>query len=264
MKKSVKVLVILGSILICIGLIVVISVGFANGWSFATIKWENEVYESQRNTKITDIVLEFSGDALTIEPYDGETVQVVYPKSDLITTEFKLVDEKLKITSTVNWYVGFMWFNRIPTTKVYIPEKLTLNYNIEVNAGALTIDEGLKYGNFKLQLNAGAINAKDITCSEFNIDMNAGAVSIDKLACVKFTANISAGAFETKSLKSDTIKFNLSAGSANVKIADKKSDYVIKTHVSAGSCNITDQSAISYKTLVVDVSAGSVNVFFDE
>ena len=260
MNKTVKISLIVGSILICIGLIVVLAVGFTSGWNFATA-WEYRVYETGED--IFEIDLEFSAGALKVEFYDGDTIKVEYHESREFTTKFTLSGRTLRIATTqVRWYSSFMWFNKIPETKMYIPQNMQLGLKMQVNAGSVNFGAGT-FDDVDIKINAGAISMSDVNCSSFKVDMNAGAVNVSQIVSSSFRADVSAGSLHVKSLKCDDIGLDLSAGSAKLNIVGKKSDYTIRTDVSAGSCNVSSQSGGS-KRLTVDVSAGSVTINFDE
>ena len=260
--KGVKAALITGSILICIGIIVVVAVGFSSGWNFAKTKWDSAVYESQLGTEISAIDLEFSAGSLKVEFYDGDVIRVEYPESKRVTTEFKVTGQTLKISTVVHWHMQFLWFNKIPETKMFIPQNMQLKFNVEINAGAIELGTGA-FDNISIEMNAGAINMGSVNCNTFDLKMSAGAVNVSQIVSNKFKADISAGALNVKGLQCDNIDLDLSAGSAKLGIVGKKSDYTILTDVSAGSCNVSSQTGGS-KRLNIDVSAGSVNISFEE
>lgn len=253
--------IIAGAVIVGIGIAILLVTGFATGWKFGdSANWEMKTYEC--DTHVDDIKLDFSADSLTVQFYDGDKIKVEYPESKRVTMQFNVAAQTLKISSVVRFHVNFLWFNKIPTTKMYIPRDWKLNYNIEVNAGALYFSDGGSYGNVKIRLSAGAIDLTNVTCSDFKLDMSAGAINIGNLTCNKFVSDISAGSLNVKGLQCGDIDLDLSAGSAKIKVVGYKYDYTILTNISAGSCNVGSQSG-GNKRLTVDVSAGSVTVDFD-
>ena len=261
MSKTVKVLIITGAVLVCIGIIVVLAIGFTNGWQFSTAKAEYKTYETEMGAEITDIDLDFSAGTLKVEFYDGEVIKVEYPENKQFTTQFKLTNHTLKISNVIHWHVRFLWFNKIPETRVYIPRDLTLGCKMNVSAGVVSFTSG-SFANLDIDISAGSITMDNVTCNNFDLEMSAGSVNVSQVRCNMFSADLSAGSLHVKRLECDDIDVDLSAGSATLNIAGSKSDYTIRTDVSAGSCNVGSQSGGS-KRLTVDISAGSVSINFD-
>lgn len=261
MNKTIKVTLIVGSILVGIGLIVVLIAGFASGWSFVSYNWKTKVYTSP-NMEITDIDVDFDAGILEIDFYDGAVVKVEYPESEQITTECSVTGQTLSITSVIRWHVQFGRFNQIPTTKVYIPREMQPVLRLRVDAGMVTVKEG-SYKNIELNMNAGTLNMDSVNCNNFKVKMNAGLMNLSKIESSVFSANLSAGTLNVTHLKCGNVGVRLSAGSANVGIAGAKADYSITTDVTAGSCNVKNQYGITSKVLRVEVSAGSAKITFD-
>lgn len=266
MNKTVKVTLIVGAVLICIGLITVIVAGIVGGWNFESVQWETKSFTTEIEDDLTDIELEFSAGELKVEFYNGDVIQVQYPHSQAFTTKCSVSGSTLHIETTkLHWYTSFTWIHKIPETKIYIPEHLQLRLNLTVNAGAVSIGAGT-YKAIDVELNAGAVYMYNITCmGNFDVELNAGAMKISRVECLgKFTVDVSAGALDVANgVLGDDIKLNLSAGSVNINIDGEQADYTIITHVSAGSCNLASRSGGS-KRLTVDVSAGSATVNFSK
>ena len=263
MSKTVKATLIAGAIILCIGIVAVLVAGISNGWNFDTLKWEEKSYECEQSADITDIDLRFDAGKLKIEFYDGETIKVEYSENERLTYDVEVVNRTLSISADFHWHLQFLWFNRFPETKVYIPKDMSLGLKMEINAGAITVSDGT-FNDVDVKINAGVISMNNLNCNSFNLQLNAGAVNIAHLTSQKnFVADINAGALDITRLVCDDISLDLSAGAANLTIAGKKSDYTIRTEVSAGSCNVRSQSGGS-KRLDVDVSAGSANINFAE
>ena len=241
----------------------VIIVGI-NGWEIVTkVNWESKTYECYDT--ITDIDLEFSAGQLQIERYDGDTIKAEYSYCDKFTTEFSVTGTRLSIhTTSLRWFNTFLWFNKIPTTTLYIPNGLAPNLDVEVNAGHVTISQGA-YGNVHVELNAGAIMVDEMQCSNCSIEVNAGALSVKALSCSKLISNVSAGSLNVNGLTCDIILLEVSAGSANLTVLGNKEDYTIVREVSAGSCNVSNQvgKCDPFKHISVEVSAGSANILFE-
>lgn len=261
MKGTVKAIIV-GAIICGVGLCLILLALGLNDWNLEfNMDWETKVYESE--TTVTDIDLDFAAGQLIVEPYDGDVVKVEYPESSRYTITCELVGTKLSIsTAKLKWYNSFMWFNKIPSTKVYIPRSQVLNFDIEVSAGQVTLNDG-SYGNIDIELNAGAISFKDVHCLECNVEVNAGTLNVDKLSCDKFSSDVSAGNLTAKELTCDLITIEMSAGNTTITVVGDKSEYEINASVSAGNCNVRNQKGTDpNKKINVDVSAGNATVNF--
>ena len=262
MSKTVKITLITGAIILCVGLLTVLTIGFAYGWDITKSQWESKSYESGENEQISNIDLSFSAGKLKIEFYDGDTIKVDYAENKYVTTKFKVTNETLKISSTIRWHLHFLSFNDMPETKVSIPQSMQLGLKLQINAGTVSVGEGT-FNDINIEMSAGTISMSNVTCNKFDLNMSAGMMNISKIVSDSFNADLSAGTLKVTGLKCDDIDLDLSAGTIKLGIVGKKSDYTIKADVSAGSCNVGNLHGGS-KRLSVDVSAGSVNITFDE
>ena len=263
MNSTVVKTIIAGAIIMGIGLGILILAGALNGWNFTVnADWEKQKYEYSET--VTDVDIDFSAGSLQLEFFDGEQIEVEYYTCDKFTTEFNVVDGTLHVsTSSVRWYHSFLWFHKIPETKMYIPRSWQLNFDVVINAGAVTFGEGGNYGDVKVELNAGSITMLNVNCQVCSLEVNAGAMDLTGLTCNKLTCEVNAGAVNVQQLKCNSIGIEVSAGSANVGIAGQKSEYTIKVRKSAGSCNVTNQTGTdASKSIDIGVSAGSANVTF--
>ena len=262
MNKTIKVTLIVGAVLVGIGLIVFLIGGIASSWNFGSTNWESKVYESESDAEITDIDLDFSAGTLEVQFYDGDVVKVEYGESEQITTECKVVNKTLNITSIVHWHVQFLWFNKIPETKVYIPKNMQLGLKLNVEAGVIRIKEG-SFTNVDIKMDAGTLTIDNVKCHNFVVNMDAGTMKLSKVESDKFSARLDAGTLNVTRLQCDDIDLELSAGTVKIGVVGNKSDYTIKTDVSAGSCNVKNQSGTTSKILKVGVSAGTAKITFD-
>ena len=256
--------IIAGAVIFGVGLgFILLAVGL-NGWDFpAKVDWEPKTYEYDGD--IRDIYIDFSAGQLEIKKYDGDTIKVEYSHSERFTTDCKVLGTRLQIsTSSVRWFNSFMWFNTIPKTTLYIPANQTVNMNVEVNAGQVTVSEG-NYGDVFVELNAGTLDVYDMQCLDCEMVVNAGTLNVRSISCSKFSGNLSAGALNVSGLDCNNIKVTVSAGTANLTILGDKEDYTIVASVSAGRCNVHNQIGREdpVKHIKIDVSAGTANIRFD-
>ena len=241
----------------------VILLGVITDWALTfSVDWEEHKFEC--SDTISDIDIEFSAGTLQIEFYDGKQIEVEYYSCNRFTTNFTATNGTLRMsTSPTRWNNVFLWFNKIPETKMYIPRSWQVNFDVVINAGAVTFAEGGNYGNISIELNAGAISMRKVNCLDCNLEVNAGSMNLSDLYCNKLTCEVNAGAAEVNGLKCDDISIEVSAGAANIGIIGQKSQYTIRVDKSAGSCNVTNQIGTdANKVINIDVSAGAANVTF--
>ena len=261
MSKAVKIPLIVGAIMIGVGIIIVLAVGFSSGWNYKAANWEEKVYQCEESNNINELDIDFPAGALKVEFYDGEKIKVEYSESEQITTEFKVTDGKLKISSIVHWHVQFLWFNKIPETRIYIPQNMILGLNMDIDAGTVKVGDGA-FANIYIKMSAGTLDMNNVLCNSFDLNMSAGTLKISQIQCGTFKSDLSAGKLSVDSLNCGDIDVDISAGNVTLNVAGNKSDYTIRTNVSAGKCNVSNQSG-GDKKLTVDVSAGKVTVNFD-
>lgn len=259
--KSVVKAIIAGSVIICIGVVVIlVAVGISDGKLSFNTQWEKQEYECVYDIDVLKV--DFKAGTLNIQFYNGDNVKVRYYESDIFTTNCSVSGNKLTVqTDKIAWKPA-LWFGNIPTTTLFIPKRMSVDLQLDVAAGSVTVEDGY-LSNVDINISAGAIEIKNVHCDKFDIEMSAGSTTIQSLVCNTFVSEISAGSVNVARLTSDKIYVDLSAGSTNISVVGDKADYKIRTDVSAGRCNLSDQAGnYSYKTITVDVSAGSVNIKF--
>lgn len=263
MSKTLKGTLIAGAVLICLGLVLVLAIGFSSGWDVTDSQWEKKEYVTTKGTTISDIDLNLTAGRLNIEFYRGSVIKVEYSENKNVTTQCEVEGQTLKIQSIIHWHVQFLWFNKIPETTVYIPRDTQLNLKLQMDAGTVSVGEG-QFNNVNIKMEAGVLSFADTNCNNFDLNMNAGTMKVSKIQCSVFKVDINAGTLNVAGLQSHDITLDLSAGTAKLGVIGKKSEYNIRAEVSAGSCNVRNQNGTTLKTISIDVSAGSANLSFDD
>ena len=282
MKKSTKTSIITGIIIVVIGVVVLLCALGMSGWNFKEVnEWQENFYYS--NASVSKLNVKVNAGKVVIKHSETDEIQVRYQFNDKYQPQFSENSGVLSIeTAHKKWYEFNWWFNDAPLIEIHVPQNLTPEIDLELNAGTVQLGDGNWGKLIDVELNAGAITIGNVSVDELYLDVNAGAIDVQKIQCQKITCSISAGAFsakeiicdafecdisaggvEVKTLDSRSIKVDVSAGSAELWLVGAKSDYNVSVDKSAGSCNISSQtSASASRTLTIDISAGSVEIGF--
>lgn len=266
MKPIVKGLI-AGLIIILIGVIILIAALGMNGWKFAGlgIQFETRTFTAEQDN--TAVSLDVDAGVTDVVFYEGDKIKVDYPYADEYQTNFVEENGKLTISAQKN-FKNFMFFNKIPATKIYLPQDIVFSVTLDVDAGTASLASGT-YGDVLIKLDAGTVKLGDVVCKNFESHVNAGTFNASSIVCDKMEGTVDAGTFKISNLVSPQIKVDVDAGTATLNVSGERAEYDVITRVSVGTCKINGQkvgsfsdSAAKEKRLQVDVDAGTININF--
>lgn len=258
--KGWKIFLGIGISVVLIGIIVFIIGLWLNGWKF-TVEYETKTYNSVG--EVAKLDLNLSAGEMSVEFYDGDTVEVTYPDSFQFGYAVSEEDGELTLSHRGG---TFIWFglNKIPPITVKIPNGKVVDLECSLSAGKARIADG-EFKNFRLSLSAGTTTVGKIKCGSCDVKLSAGSVHMSGAECGTFSVKLSAGSVSAERVKSDKIGCKLSAGSVSLGVIGEESAYSVSVDKSAGSCNLHPRTGTDAgKTIDVDLSVGSVNIGFTD
>lgn len=263
MKGFVK-CIIAGAVILGIGIAVLIVALAVNGWkfdwSFRNENFEMKSYEAQEDN--SQLNLDFQAGQIEILFYEGEKIKIDFPENNRYTctvTEsdgaLTAVSHKLYFFDCIGWGVNF------PKTTVYIPQDRVISLNLELNAGSVTIADGI-FRNLTVRLNAGEIKFGSVTADLLNAEVNAGTLNFENIDCPKTEFKLNAGSANVTRLNSSDINVKVNAGGIKLYITGAEQDYTVSIERNAGSCNIENRVGVGNKNITGKVNAGGIEIYF--
>ena len=250
--------IIAGIVLIVLGVAILLATLALNDWSVGT-KYEIETFTAISDNNFVE--LDIGACALKTEFYDGDKIQITYPKGSNIKTDIDEYNGKLIFESKIKWYAHVFNKPSVPETVVKLPKDKVLDLAIGLGAGTIKLADGA-YGKVIIDLGAGTLDAQNLECGTLICDISAGSAKFKNVTCSTLDCDVSAGKLNISSLTCPKINVDVSAGEINLGVNGVKSEYTVRVDVSAGSCNLSNQKGNTDKKIEVDCSAGSVTVNF--
>ncbi len=299
MKKSLRVLLIIGLILTLVGGVVFV-VGFAStGWNYKELS--NTQVETLRYTEATEnpltaLTLDFEDSDITVV-FDetAESVIVDYPQlqdkkgknlSEVTVTE---TEGGLTLTEKVSdWQLG-MWDLTNPKVFVTLPTTRVYTLAITTDTGDVTITGAGQTTGVTITTDTGDVKITDIVCENaMTLNSDNGNILLENITAktltvdtdnddVRLYGNIVAehieiqtdnGDITTKNgvLDGKTLSVISDNGDVKLKLAGKQTDYAVLVETDNGKSNLSPTLTASpnARNLKITTSNGDIHVTFAE
>lgn len=239
MTKTSKILMIIATILICVGLTMFLLVMMKYNWDFtklSTVEYETNVYVLEEDfdnilidTDNTDIMFVLSeDDKCKVECYEEKKI-----KHDVNiennTMSIKAVNEKSFLD-----YIAINYGS--PKITVYLPETEYGTLSIDESTGNIELPKDFRFTNVDLELSTGDVRIFSSVSELIKVEASTGNISI---------SNTSSG----------DIDLSVSTGTININNVICEGE--IKTNVSTGAVNVTDVECDSFDS---NGSTGDANL----
>ncbi|MCR5640331.1 MAG: DUF4097 domain-containing protein [Lachnospiraceae bacterium] len=136
----------------------------------------------------------------------GDSYEVHYVLPERLVPAVKVEGDTLRITSpsNIDWNVGLQLFEDV-------------DYGV-----VITVPEGTKLGDVKLNIDAGDTTVNDISAESLTVDTDAGDVNVEKTTTTTLHADTNAGDVEFTAVTSDRVEAKSDAGEIKVERLDAK------------------------------------------
>ncbi|BBF41884.1 conserved domain protein [Lachnospiraceae bacterium KM106-2] len=285
MRLFQKIITILGTLLVIIGIVIVVVAVSCGGHlleqeednkNFTTVSME----DLESTNKISSIRVDGESDKVQFEY--GDEFKVVADKVD--KDKFKVANENGTLvvedkTRNGHKFLGmditffnFHFNNKAAKIVITIPKDFVSDTTeIHLNAGEVS-GESLQTNHLILKLNAGSIDLDQLVVKEDGkITVNGGSIDMDDFNGNNMDIALNAGSVEVSGKFSGNNRVECNAGSAELNVNGSYDDYYFKYDVSAGNVEIDGESyhkdgkinSDKKDGFDLDCSVGSIDVDFD-
>lgn len=287
MNKLLKVVLIIASISISLGIIICIAVGAATSWSFFRGDWrgfgfdnaELETVNMDFTDKIGDIKkLELYADIGDVKIVSGDTLSI--KGEDILKSTMRKTGVKgstLFISQEYNNFNGFHFFglnvrgHYEPTITITIPNNMIFeSAYIEAGLGNWTISD-LKAQNCNLSLGAGNISLDKLSGEKLTVDGGLGDIVMNDINITSADFNLGAGEVDVAGIIAGNIDVDCGLGSINFDLTGATADdYDFDIDQGLGDVSINGNHVGDYSTnkgtyrFNVDGGAGDVSINIEE
>lgn len=206
--------------------------------------------------------LVIDADAFSIEVVreNREDILAEYSTSGIgwRTVDVSLDNSGGTVTLRSNYSMRFSIMNFGSRMTLHIPETFTGDMEVKLQAGSIRFDGKQTYGDVNMDIQAGTLQAGDMTAKKIKAEISAGAFKADSLTTEELEVSVGGGSTDLRGLTGKT-KLDVGAGSARLDF--EKVTGAIDADVSAGSAviHLPENSAV---TLDLQASMGSVSQGF--
>lgn len=179
-------------------------------------------------------------------------------------TNVKQEKNEIKFNNKLH-ILGFIfdWYDD-NTIDVYLNSSTSYDFNFELDAGKLTINDSINFERINADIDAGEVNLGTLTVeNSTKLNLDAGEIKIMKLETKKLDIDIDAGRAKLDLVDCANINVDIDAGELNMKLVGSIEDYTIDTDVDFGSCNVKDRTG-GEKNIKVNIDAGKVIIDFQD
>ncbi len=258
MRKTTKILLIVGTSLIILGSIIFVIIGFYVNWDLSKVgtrKFETNTYDVSEefknisiNTETADIIFEVSTDNKT---------QVVCYEEEHMKHQVSVEEGELKVNlvDTRKWYehIGFVFTS--PKITVYIPQGEYGNLAITSDTGDVKITKNFKFAGIIVLGDTGNVTNYASSTGLVKVTTDTGDIYIENISAGSLDLTVSTGKVNVLDVNCEgDVKIDESTGKAYL------TNVVCKNVISSGSTgDITLMNAIASEMFSIKRSTGDVN-----
>jgi len=219
MTKTVKLLIIIASAAVILGLIL----GAAGFFIFGIDREPLEEFNKSYDAAITGIYIDVDIADVRIYKTEGDKIEVAYYDNDnnYFTLEERDSELHIKRKSPLYWFGSLNWFGSgiKYELEIGIPESFYGTLWIESDVGDIKVTE-LTLTDCKLSSSTGNIDCESVICSEsFSASVSTGKISITSVTAKTITAKSNTGNINGKSIICSE-RFNASLNTGSISITD--------------------------------------------
>lgn len=259
MSLTTKLMLIIASLLVVIGIIVFCSVMTKLGWDFkklSTVKYETNVYEFTDEFKSINIKSDTGG--IVFSPSEDGKCKVECYEEENARHSVSIIGGVLTLkqikTGSVLDYVGINF--DCPKIKIYLPKADYDSLGVDTSTGDIEIPKDFEFMSVDISLSTGDVSLKANIQDSVKIKSNSGDISVE---------NINAGSVDL-SVNTGRVKVSgvICGGDFSVKVSTGKSylyNIKCKNFLSEGSTgDVALEGVIAQERLSINRSTGDVGL----
>lgn len=261
MKKSYKVLLITGAILLVLGVAIAFAVIAKNGFQMEkfgnTLEREKKTYNVTEKVTAIDVsavfddvkIITTSGD-FKVEFYDCEKAPCTVGNDDGTL--------KIKQENNKEWfdYIGFSFGKDDEDIRIYVPSDYGKISEMAISSvsGDVVIDSCQKLKKLALTTVSGEIEVKNTDAEKLSVSTVSGDIELGEMSCDKVTLSTTSGDIEAEKFTFDTLKGETVSGDIGL---DEVSGKKITFSTTSGE---VEADVLTSETLNIESISGDVKL----
>lgn len=252
MKKGLKILIIVATLLVIVGFGLFITVLAVNDFDFSKLNTENyvtETYDISEDFNNIEINIETSSVNFVVS--EDENTKVTCSETDKLTYNVGVTNNTLTISSVDNrrWYNSFGFFTiRKEAMTIYLPKDTYNALTIKNEVGSIMIPKNFTFEEVDIKCSVGSVSFYAKVNNGNNIELETGNVKLENVNANNISLKTATGkhtltnvnATKTISIKSDTGIITLTAvRSENLRASTDTGRVKLVDVISTNTWNIT-------------------------
>ncbi len=238
MKKSIKIWLIIATVLVLIGIVIsFISLGLLN-FDFRKL----DTHEYERNTyninqSFENILIDSYESDIKFLPSKDETPRIECVEEDNLKYSVTVEENTLKISVSDNrkWtdYIGISTWNT--DMLIYLPHSSYKNLSIKTNTGDVEIPSYLEFENVKIKGTTADVELSAKVANDIEITATTGEVTIENTKSKNLKINVDTGDIELDNFDAENISITTTTGDIEGRLLSEK---IFITETSTGDIDV--------------------------
>ena len=258
MRKSEKIWLRAGSVLVILGLFLFALVMTLNGWDFTKLNaspYETNIHEITETFQ--HISIETDRTDIVFLPSDDGTCRLICHEPENSKHSVLVKDHTLNIrmTDEKTWYEHIGFDLASPTLTLYLPESEYGRLHIDESTGEVEITHPFSFDGVEISVSTGDIHLANISADSISLSVSTGDTYLSYIACHSLTSTGSTGdAMLTRVTATEKMALNRSTGDIKLERCDA-AEICIQT----ATGDVTG-SLLSDKIFTVHTNTGRISV----
>ena len=188
MKKSLKILLIVASILILVGFVCMLVA--AGSYNFKMYEMFNQEYKSQvfvleNIENLTNLELNQEAYNITFYVAEDNVLRIEYPVMDNVVHTYEVSEDYVLRNSILDnrkWYEDLnLVFNKTPEVKIYLPQKQYKALIIKSTSGDVSLTKEISFAYCEISTTSGDIDFSHSGMNEMNLSTTSGDIHFNSV-----------------------------------------------------------------------------------
>ncbi|NCA91944.1 hypothetical protein EOM82_01650 [bacterium] len=265
MTKTVKLLIIIASAAIILGLIL----GTIGLLIFGIDREPLEEFNKSYDTAITGIYIDVDIADVRIYKTESDKIEVIYydNEKNYFTIEERDGELYIKRDSNRHWFGNLSWFGTGVKyeLEVGIPANFNGELSVKSDVGNIKVT-ALTLTDCKLSSSTGDINGESIVCSgRFSVSLSTGSISVTAVEAKTLNAKSNTGDINIKYMTvSESIHLETNTGDVYGSVTDSIENYTVSSDTDVGDNDLPGHLSGGNKTLEVYTDTGDIEFDFNK
>jgi len=260
MKKTTKILIIVATVLVVVGLSIFLIVLAQNDFDITKLDDHRTIVREEILTEdFNNIAIDVEIDDIIFLKTEEASAKVICKESEKLKFQINVVNDTLEIKAEDNnkWYRRFTFGFRFKTEQIsiYLPKNNYHVLTVNNDVGNLKVPAGFTFTKIDVEVSTGNIEILS-KVNNLNIETSTGDVKLSNLSADNINVETSTGKHTLENINvTNQIKLDTSTGTVTLKSVNLAT---LRVAISTGRVNLTD--VVATNSFNINSSTGRVSL----